>query len=735
MSVLYEGLERKALIRRLQPYTNYTFRLVVCNSAGCLTGPFEVLSTSEVTPKGQLPPIFNVTSPTSIRVTWKPPLLPHGEILSYEVIREDVKATRRRRAESIVYTTSGSGVLSFLDTGLKPFTTYRYKIRTKNSEGEVESEWIVATTPEAPPQGVSSVNLTALVDTKVHIGWSVPSIPNGIVLYYNIYRNGSRIDSTSLTAHTDSSQALSPNTYYSYVVGSCTSVGCTQSLAASIKTLEAAPQDIKPPALIALSPSSVQATWKEPLQPNGDITKYRLFLDDEKIPVFEGYAFGFTVTGLTVFSQHSFRVSACTSHGCSDSKSATVTTLEDIPDGIQKPNLYVVGATAIDVRWSPPTKPNGIIKYYIIQRGGIIVYNGTDLQYTDRTVLPGQIYQYRVVAYNSAGSRPSVIAISLRTDPSAPVQVSPPTLTPLTSSDILANWSPPGIPNGVVTGYYVLYDNKEINVGNVLQFTASNLLPYTSYEFRVKACTSADQSRCTTSLGALGRSLEAPPEDQTPPYFESQHITANSIKALWHEPRRSNGIIIRYELHRRTKNGNTTQVVYRGSDLSIIDANGLTANTAYEYKVVSSNKVGSTESTWSAVTTSGSKPSVLPLSVNSEDISTTSFKGFITAPKGEIKQYYVTVEKRGGGQKRNVTSVDMIGLTVTVGGLTPITTYEVRLFACNEAGCGSSEITVVQTKGTPPTGFDVTPTVTWITTSAFGVEWPAPTAPNGVIEE
>lgn len=732
ISVLYEGLERRALVRRLQPYTNYTFRLIVCNSAGCLNGPFQVLSTAEVTPKGQFPPTANATTSTSIKITWKPPLLPHGEILSYELIRQEIQQAPE---ETVVYTTGGSGTLSYVDVGLKPYTTYKYKIRTKNNEGSVDSEWLTVSTPEAPPQGLSKVNLTALIDTKVQIEWSAPSIPNGVVLYYNIYRNSSRVDSTSSTAYTDTSQTLNPDKYYSYTVSACTAAGCTLSNPSSIKTLEAAPQEIMPPNVVALSPTSVQATWKEPKEPNGDIVKYQLFLDNEKVPVFEGYAFGFNVTGLQVFTQYNLRVSACTSRGCTYSKFSTVTTAEDVPGGVEKPDLYVVGATAIDVRWIPPTKPNGIIKYYIIQRGLTIVYNGTDLQFTDRTVSPGQIYQYRVVAYNSAGSTPSLIAISPRTDPTAPSQLSPPTLTPLTSSDVLANWSPPGVPNGIITGYHILYDKKEMNVGNVLQYTARGLLPYTTYEFRVKACTSTDTSRCTTSLGSLVRTLEAPPKDQAPPYFESQHIKTKSVKAFWQEPRKPNGVIIRYELHRRTNNNDTAiQVVYQGTGLSIIDSNGLTPKTTYEYKIVSYNKAGNTESIWSAVTTTGDIPSVLPLTVNTDDILTTSFKGFITAPKGEINQYYVTIES-DGKQSRNITNIDLIALTVTVTELIPTTTYQVRVVACNAVGCGSSEVTVVKTKGMPPIGFSIMPTITWKTTSAFGVEWPAPANPNGNIEK
>jgi len=736
-SVQYEGLARKALIRKLQPFTNYTFRLVVCNTAGCLSGEYETLQSGEVTPSGQLPPIVSFSNSSYVRLEWKAPLYPHGEVLKYEVIREEVQSRRRRRAETIVHTVAGSDLLLFVDSDVKPFTEYRYKVRTTNSQGNVDSEWVTVKTPEAPPQGLDSANVTALADTKVQIVWNPPSIPNGIVRYYNIYRNGTRIDSTSSTRYTDIT-GLQPSSYYSYQISACNTGGCTMTASSTIKTLETAPGELPPPTYSGVTPTSVLVKWKPPKVPNGKISKYQLFDATQRIPLFEGDSLEFPVRGLQVYTRYSFRVSACTSRGCTSSVVSFVSTAEDKPEGLAIPDLYILGPTAIDVRWTEPTKANGIIRYYIVKRSlqGVFkqVYNGTDLKFTDRTVSPGTSYGYLIEAYNTAGHVSSAIAFSDQTGASAPENVKSPVLEALTSTDILTKWDAPGKPNGVIVAYFVLYDGKSINVGTSTVYTASNLSPYTTYDFRIKACTSSQETGCSTSLASTTRTKETAPENQQPPSFETKHIKGESVQAAWSEPLKPNGEIFRYVLYRRSKNQNMTKV-YEGPNLSFTDTSGIQPNTRYEYKVVAHNSVGNTESSWSAVTTDDSSPTkVSPVAVDSSSVSSTSLVVNISPPKepnGEITQYYVEVSG-GSAPSRNI-SIGPTQSSLSITGLDPLTNYRLRVYACNQIGCGGSEYTVVLTKQADPSGVG-TPKINEVTSRSFNVSWTPPTQPNGPID-
>lgn len=743
-SVVYEGKDRSALVRNLQPYTNYTFRLVVFNSAGYLLGPNVTLLSGEVIPRGQLPPEVKHVSggEVGVELVWKPPLSPHGEIVKYEIIREEVLKRRRRRAEVVIGTVPGdASELKIVDTGVKPFTTYRYKIRTINSKGSTESVWITITTPPAAPEGVHKPNVTAMTDATVNIAWKTPSTPNGIIIYYNIFRNNTRIDTISSLQYTDIS-GLQPSTFYSYQVEACTTGGCTKSPITTTKTLETAPGEMSPPKFREVSPTSVVAQWQAPQSPNGVVTKYQLYEATQRVPLFEGTSLEYKVTGLQVYTQYSFRVSACTSSGCTSSVVSFITTSEDTPEQMEKPELFVIGPNAIDVRWKKPGKPNGVVRFYILKRtlgnSVLTVYNGTDRRFVDRTVDPGTSYGYSVDAYNSAGFVGSPIAYSDRTRPGTPEDVRAPQLEALTSTNILAKWEEPGKPNGVIAVYFLLYDGISMNVGTAKTYTSSGLEPYTEYTFRVKACTSFKETDCTTSLPSKATTKEAPPALQSPPSFQAKHIKGNSVQASWQKPRQPNGNIDRYILYRRSDNENVTKV-YDGPALSFTDASGLKPKTRYEYKVVAFNGVGSTESLWSVVTTENSHPTgVVPLLVDQSSLTSISVTVGITPPKepnGEIQRYYIEVRQssQNKAQSRNI-SVGPTQTTFLLDELKPQTNYETRLYACNKIGCGASDVTVFTTKQANPSGFE-RHVISSVTSESFIVSWKPPTSPNGNIQK
>lgn len=729
--VVYQGLQRKALVRRRLPFTNYTFQLAVCNSAGCRTGPKQVLTSGEIIPRGLIPPTSSFSNSTSVLLQWRPPLSPNGKINLYQVIREQVAKLRRRRAEVIIHSTNNTNIatFSYLDNSLQPFTSYRYKLRAFNSQGSVDSDWFAITTSEDAPQHLSSVNATALIGPSVLLEWLPPAQPNGIIRHYDILRNESRIDSTSATSYVDKTQELKWNTLYWYQVSACTLAGCTKSRHVTVVTVQSAPKDMLPPSLVALSPTRVEVKWQPPLTPNGKINIYKLFLNDEVTPLFQGDALEFNATGLRTFTTYSFSVSACTVEGCTKSRPSSVTTREDLPEHMPKPVLYVIGATVIDASWSPPQKPNGVILYYVLLRDGNFIYNGTDNRFTDRTVSPGRTYGYTVTVYNSAGGTTSQEATSPPTDQSAPENVTTPTLKALTSSSILATWTPPGISNGVVIRYLVLYDNKEIDVGTVRTHIGRALKPYTMYEFRVKACTLAG---CTSSQDASARTLESAPSHQPVPTYPIASIKSDSIGIIWNEPRQPNGAILRYELFRKGEINDT--LVYSGPDKSVTDSGpDITSETTYLYKVVSYNSVGRAESAWSEVTTriSTAVPHMVsPVTVPPESIGDTYFSVIITPPgksNGIILKYVVELVGL-----RNVTT-NLTNSLILVSELQPVSNYTVRLHACNAIGCGVSSDVLVVTKMTAPDKFINAPLIKRKTSVEIEVTWLEPLYPNGEI--
>ena len=726
--VVYQGLNRQTIIKRLNPFTNYTFQLEVCNSAGCSKGNPQILITAEVAPKGQRPPVFGAINATSISLTWRAPDSPNGIISHYVVYRRKAASVRRRRQASttIVYTTNDTSKssYSFTDSGLSPYSAYQYKLRTMNSKGFVDSDWATVKTAAAAPTGFMNPNATALGAYSVSLTWIPPQSPNGEIQFYEVFRNSVKIETLTVLFYTDTS--LKPVTLYRYTVKVCTVGGCTMSDMVSVTTHAAAPGEMQPPTLVALDAYRIQVTWAAPAVPNGQISKYQLRFSSNKQPVFEGLATRYIVSGLNPYTSYSLTVSACTLSGCGkQSIPANIRTLSAVPQDLSPPSLFVLGPTTIEATWKQPKTPNGVILFCTLQRDGSVVYNGTDLRFVDRTVAPGTRYWYVVSCTNKAGTLASQPQYSATTTPSAPENVSRPNLRPTSSSSIEVTWVAPKKPNGVIIKYYVLFGGREFDAGNSLSYMARDLKYYTMYEFRISACTRAG---CTSGPSASARTFEAKPANQSVPIFNSANIGSRYIVVEWLPPQNPNGVIRHYELRRRY-NAIMIKLIYTGPRRIFNDTSiDIQPNRRYEYQVMSFNGAGSTSSLWAPITTIIDVPQqVKAVSVLQQDIRSSSFVFSVEEPlqpNGQILSYIV--ELLG---IRNITLLS--AKTGSATGLFAYTEYKLRMYACNAAGCTRGPVSTVRTASSFPTGFASPPVITAKTSRSVSLRWRAPTSLNG----
>jgi hypothetical protein len=114
------GSARSFTATQLQPYTNYTVVVDTCSTGACgaerctSTSPM-VVETAATQPGPIQPPSVSVTLTTSlaVSVSWQPPAMPNGRIISYRVIRN---------GNTTVY--SGLGTTAVDTTGLAARTSY-----------------------------------------------------------------------------------------------------------------------------------------------------------------------------------------------------------------------------------------------------------------------------------------------------------------------------------------------------------------------------------------------------------------------------------------------------------------------------------------------------------------------------------------------------------------------------------------------------------------------------------
>lgn len=260
--------------------------------------------------------------------------------------------------------------------------------------------------------------------------------------------------------------------------------------------------------------------------------------------------------------------------------------------------------------WSAPEAPNGVITSYEVHRDGEEIATVTgDRKYTDDGLTPNTLYSYTIEAFNVIGSTLSQVT-NVRTLEGNPTGFEVLRLQALTAFTVMASWSAPTTPNGIIQRFElvrVTFGPEQVIVDEMVVFNGasdvfstvvSGLLPFTDYTFLIRACTSGG---CGSSGPSSVQTLEAPPSFQPAPNVTIQ--SATSVHVSWSSPPIPNGIITLYELRQRNSpfTGNGTVLISTTALQFVVQ--GLNPFTMYEFSVVSFTGAGGTRSLWTLGTT------------------------------------------------------------------------------------------------------------------------------------
>ena len=429
---------------------------------------------------------------------------------------------------------------------------YQYVVRATNTAGSSDGPVISVTTDEAVPSSLSAPTVTPVTGRhdQLLITWSAPLQPNGIILNYIIQRNESTPWNVQVSLEEEPLEylddSLLPDTIYSYTVSACTSAGCTTSVRTTARTNEDVPAYMSPPEAVALNASAVRVTWTTPSQPNGRIARYELLVNGTS--TYDGLSTIQVVADLQPYVLYQFVIKACTSVGCTSSQPTLARPTEAPPTDMPAPTVRVTGTRSTEISWSPPTRPNGLILGYELRRNDSVIQLTSDTWYVDYDCLPATTYGYQVNAYNSEGDVGSPITFAT-TFSSAPEGVQQPRLTVLSSTLVAVTWQVPAVPNGQIVNYTLYVEDEVVYTGLSTSTVVRDLSPWTSYGFRVSACT---QNGCTRSREARATTLEAAPGGVSPPRLTAPVV--GQVVVEWTAPSSPNGVISRYELYRRDGN-------------------------------------------------------------------------------------------------------------------------------------------------------------------------------------
>ena len=550
---------------RLLPHTKYEYYVVGENTVGNVSSPLRSAITLMAGPEGLMPPTPTVISANKIAVVWTVPTTPNGRVTEYSLYR--IKWTSKE--ERLVF--KGLG-LSHLDgAGLEPYTGYLYVISACTNSCTNKSATELVYTQQSIPTKVNAPILIAQSPYTMRVNWSSPLSPNGIITQYNVTMlvNGSY---QSVLPEGNLGEmmtvlvlGLKPYTLYTFRIGACTTVGCAVGPDASKHTLQAAPIGVQPPRVVVLNARRVEVEWNEPSVKNGVITLYVLHRNDSIVS--RQLARKYIDTSVLPDTYYGYVVEAFTTGGSAKSSTVIISTPESSPEGIPVPKMDAISFSSVNVSWSAPSSPNGVVISYALlyqEVDGHIMkrYAGSDYATTITDLKPFTLYLVRLEACTVIGCGTGE-RLTVHTLEAAPTGQNPPSLEAKTSRIVELTWNMPSTPNGVITKYqverleglnglpYIIY------VGDRTHYIDTQLKPYTLYKYRVR---SINKAGYTESTWAVVKTLEGIPEDINAPKIDV--LSSTTVQATWNTPGRPNGVITSYEIRARrfSQTGNETTV-------------------------------------------------------------------------------------------------------------------------------------------------------------------------------
>ena len=722
-ALLFSGIAFDFVVSDLLPFTAYGFEVIAFNGAGNVSSGFTTAQTEQAAPTTVGPPTATVVSSTEIALSWSEPAELNGALTGYQIYRNGALA---------VSTLS----TFYRDSGLEPFTEYSYILEACTGGGCTNSTTVSNTTLEALPEGVSDPVVSNLEARSLVITWQQPSRPNGVIMEYVLTLVS---NSTVLFRGLQFSLTLSdltPFTNYSFQLTVCNSIGCSPSNVVETQTPETDPQGLDTPRLRNLTSTSVAIKWSFPAAANGNITSFvlRRGTENEEEPptvVFQGLALSYNDLDLVANTIYFYTVEAINGGGSVISPATFIRTIPDLAEGIDPPNLEVLGPTSIRITWSPPTNPNGEIVQYILFMDDVPVFMSLGFEYTAGDLTPFTLYSYYIQVVNQAGAASSITVTTI-TDQAPPEGVSPPTLTVLGPTAIDVAWQPPAMPNGIITEYEIrrrLLDNditesvQHRGDPSVLSFPNSGLEPFTTYEYRLRVINEAGS---TFSEWVPATTEEDIPGGIGLPRFDDSTIFARNVTAVWDPPTEPNGVLLSYRLEYRLPLGTPITAAEVSADVTTAVAAGLQPVTLYEFRVVAINAAGEGFGDWETVTTGEDVPEgVQPIAVEERTGTTLSLTWSPPlVPNGVIREYMLLLD--GELVYRDAPPM------YTVLRLQPFTNYTLQLAACTSAGCAFGEPQSATTAEVAPFG-QPAPTLTALGPRSVEITWDSTAQPNGII--
>ncbi|MFA9269890.1 MAG: fibronectin type III domain-containing protein [Baekduiaceae bacterium] len=496
----------------------------------------------------------------------------------------------------------------------------------------------------------------------------------------------------------------------------------------NINIVDPPPVDTPPtkPTGLAGTPTtdSVALSWTASTDDKG-IKGYEVFQDGVKIDTVTGTSK--TVTGLTPATAYKFKVKAIDTidQASPESDEITVTTDDDadtappsVPGEPFITSIDDVTPTSIKLQWGASTDNVGVAGYEIRYEGQTkTVGNVTAAELTGLN--PGGLYEIDVRAFDAAGnfsdySEAIVLELPTGVD-NPPSKVDNLTGAATGETSIELSWDA-ATDDVFVSGYEVFQDGVKVKEVATTSTTITGLTKATAYQFKVRAVDApALQTGEFSDEITVSTEGSAPDDPPSKPTGLAGTPTKTTVALSWTASTDDKGVA-GYDVFQDGVKVDTVT----GTSKTVT---GLTAGTAYKFKVQAKDTIGQTSDFSDEITstTLADTPPTKPAGLAGVPTRTTVALSWTASTDDESVSGY-DVYKDG-------VKVDTVtGTSKTITGLTAGTAYKFKVQAKDSIGQTSdfsdeiTSTTVVDNAPSKPAGLAGTPS-----TTSVALSWTAST--------
>uniref|UniRef100_A0A672JLR1 Receptor-type tyrosine-protein phosphatase F n=1 Tax=Salarias fasciatus TaxID=181472 RepID=A0A672JLR1_SALFA len=705
-------------VTNIRESANYT--CVAISSLGMIEATAQV--TVKALPKPPTSLIVTETTATSVTLTWDSG---NPEPVSYYMIQYKAKSSDNGYQE-----VEGVATTRYSIGGLSPYSEYEFRVMAVNNIGRGPPSDPVETrtgeqAPSSPPLHVQARMLSA---STMLVQWAPPEEPNGQIRGYRVYYSSDmtaplsawqkhNTDDSSLTTIS----GLTPDITYSLRVLGFTSVGDgPPSEILQVKTQQGVPAQPSSFEAEAELDTRIVLSWLWPVQ--DPITKYELLYwedgSDNKIHVSFNPAGSYAVEGLKPDTLYRFSLAARSEMGLGVyTQPIEARTAQSTPSAPpQEVHLVSLTSTSLKVSWvAPPaaSRHGAIVRYTVsyqalagedTERHEVTGIGADATSYVLEGLEKWTEYQVWVRAHTDVGPGPESAAVRMRTKEDVPG--APPRkleVEALNSTAIRVTWKPPlqGKQHGQIRGYQVIFSRLEngeprgqpnimdvaLPEAQVLDDEAiiGGLQSETTYSVTVAAYTTKgdgarSKAKVITTTGAVPGK----------PTMMISTTMGNTALIQWQPPKEMVGELMGYQLqYKRTDEENYTSRELRKTD-DHYTVTGLHKGATYVFRLSARNRAGIGEAYVKEISTPEDLPSGFPFNLQVTGLTQSSTQltwepPLLAERNGKIVYYVVVFRDINSQQNSTNRTADT---HMTIQGLNPDTTYDIRVQAFTSKGGG-----------------------------------------------